>query len=47
MECGGQCVMMDGALKMQQLCAGSWDTLLWVRHLTDQFNAVIAHYMTD
>ena len=27
MECGGQCVMVDGTAVMQQLCADNWVTL--------------------
>jgi len=28
MDCGGQCVMMDGITMMLRLCADSWDTVL-------------------
>ena len=27
MECGGQCVMVDGTAVMQQLCVDNWGTL--------------------
>ena len=27
MECGGQCVMMDGIAMMQELCADNWGYL--------------------
>ena len=29
MDCGGQCVMVDGITMMQQLCADNWG-FLWV-----------------
>ena len=27
MDCGGQCVMVDGIMMMQQLCADNWGSL--------------------
>ena len=32
MECGGQCVMVDGTAVMQQFCADNWGSLDQVLH---------------
>ena len=47
MECGGQCVMMDGIAMMPELCADSWDFLDQVLICSVKCKAEVVMYCTN